>query len=311
MGRACAAHGYGPFLRCAVTLRYGSMRRDFLRGRRFTVSGRTELPSGLVTFMFTDIEGSTRLARMLGDLYGSVLGAHRSVLRGALSDFGGVELFTEGDSFFVAFRDASSALAACVAAQRRLHAHDWPGPDATPRVRMGLHTGWAKPAGGEYASAEVHRAARVAAAAHGGQILCSQATVLATLRDTDTDTSPIGALPTGAERESTTEQGRSAEARRDDGRHGRGQATRPQPSAPAVLGDVDLLDLGSFRLRGFDDDERIFQVVAPGLARDFPRPRTVAAAVHNLPASLTSFVGRRVEIAELTDLLRRHRLVTI
>jgi predicted ATPase/class 3 adenylate cyclase len=251
------------------------------------VSGRTELPSGLVTFMFTDIEGSTRLARMLGDLYGSVLGAHRSVLRTALRDFGGVELFTEGDSFFVAFRDASSALAACVAAQRRLDAHDWPGPDVAPRVRMGLHTGWATPAGGEYASAEVHRAARVAAAAHGGQILCSQATVLATIRDTDTDTD------THADTDSHTHTHTDAHA-------------HAEPDT-----DVDLLDLGPFRLRGFDDHERLFQVVAPGLARDFPCPRTPAVAVHNLPAPLTSFVGRHAEIAELTDLLRRHRLVTI
>ena len=135
------------------------------------MSGPTELPSGLVTFMFTDIEGSTRLARMLGDDYGPVLGAHRALLRDALSDFGGVELFTEGDSFFVAFREAGAAMAACVEAQRRLSAHEWPGRDAMPRVRMGMHTGFAKPIGDEYASIEVHRAARVAAAAHGGQLL--------------------------------------------------------------------------------------------------------------------------------------------
>src|SRR4051794_24588541 len=137
------------------------------RRRRFTVSGRTDLPSGLVTFVFTDIEGSTRLARMLGDDYGAILGDHRKVLRTALSDFGGVEMFTEGDSFFIAFHDAKSALAACVEAQRRLSAHEWVFADAVPRVRMGMHTGWARPIGNEYASAEVHRAARVAAAAHG------------------------------------------------------------------------------------------------------------------------------------------------
>ena len=137
------------------------------------MSGRTELPSGLVTFMFTDIEGSTRLARMLGDSYRNVLGAHRAVLRAALSHHGGAELFTEGDSFFVAFDDAAAAVAAGVAAQRALAAHDWPSPDVAPRVRMGMHTGWASPVHGEYASAEVHRAARVAAAAHGGQVLCS------------------------------------------------------------------------------------------------------------------------------------------
>src|SRR3954466_1148116 len=153
------------------------------RRRRFTVSGRTELPSGLVTFMFTDIEGSTRLARMLGDDYCSVLLAHRTLLREVLRDFDGVEMFTEGDSFFVAFREAGAALAACVEAQRRLSAHEWPGPDAMPRVRMGMHTGYAKPIGDEYASIEVHRAARVAAAAHGGQILCSGATALAILTE--------------------------------------------------------------------------------------------------------------------------------
>ena len=237
------------------------------------MSGRTELPSGLVTFMFTDIEGSTRLARMLGDSYGSVLGAHRKALRAALSDFDGVELFTEGDSFFVAFRDAGSALAACVAAQHRLSAHDWPAPEVQPKVRMGLHTGWARPIGDEYASAEVHRAARVAAAAHGGQILCSEATVMATF--------PEGETPS------------------------------PSTTAASVLTSVDLVDLGPHQLRGFDDAERLYQVVAPGLDRDFPRPRTPGAAVHNLPAELTSFVGRCIELAELTDLLGRHRLVTV
>ena len=236
------------------------------------MSGRTELPSGLVTFMFTDIEGSTRLARMLGDGYGPVLGAHRAVVRAALSHHGGAELFTEGDSFFVAFGDAAAALAACVAAQRALAAHDWPSPDAAPRVRMGLHTGWASPVAGEYASAEVHRAARVAAAAHGGQVLCSEATALAV-----TTWSP-----------------------------------EVEPAAPAAaMADVDLLDLGPHRLRGFDDGERLFQLVAPGLERDFPRPRTPGAAAHNLPAPVTSFVGRRTEIAELSGLVARHRLVTV
>src|SRR3954453_16088280 len=129
--------------------------------------------------MFTDIEGSTRLARMLGAAYGAVLGAHRTVLRTALRHHGGVELFTEGDSFFVAFGDASAAVAACVAAQRALAVYNWPSLEACPKVRMGLHTGWVMPSNGEYASHEVHRAARVAAAAHGGQVLCSESTALA------------------------------------------------------------------------------------------------------------------------------------
>ena len=238
------------------------------------MSGPTDLPSGLVTFMFTDIEGSTRLARMLGDDYAPVLGAHRSVLRAALSDFGGVELFTEGDSFFVAFGDAGSALAACVEAQRRLSAHEWPGRDAMPRVRMGMHTGFARPIGDEYTSIEVHRAARVAAAAHGGQILCSGATALAVL------SSPI-------------------------------PLAQPEEEKDELLAGVDLLDLGRHRLRGFDDDENLFQVLADGLDRDFPRPRTPGAAQHNLPAPITSFIGRRPEIAEIATLLGRNRIVTV
>lgn len=220
--------------------------------------------------MFTDIEGSTRLARMLGDGYPTVLGAHRAVVRAALSDFGGRELFTEGDSFFVAFGEATAAVAAGVAAQRALAAHDWPSPELAPRVRMGMHTGWATPRHGEYVSAEVHRAARVASAAHGGQVLCSEATALAAGTGAGVDS--LGAAP---------------------------------------LAGIDLLDLGPHKLRGFDDAERLFQLVASGLERDFPRPRTPGAAVHNLPAPVTSFVGRRAEIAELTGLVARNRLVTV
>ncbi|WP_239164796.1 adenylate/guanylate cyclase domain-containing protein [Actinoplanes palleronii] len=224
--------------------------------------------------MFTDIEGSTRLARMLGDTYRDVLNAHRSVLRAALSDFGGVELLTEGDSFFVAFADADAAVAACVEAQRRLASHDWPRADAVPKVRMGLHTGRATPIGTEYASAEVHRAARVSAAAHGGQVLCSAATALA-VTATYASAGPAGGV------------------------------------AAATLATVDLLALGAFRLRGFDDDEQLYQVLAPDLERDFPRPRTAEAPRHNLPAEHSSFVGRQAEIAELTELVSHHRLVSV
>ena len=240
------------------------------------MSGRIELPSGLVTFMFTDIEGSTRLARMLGEAYRTVLGAHRAVLRAVFTDFDGVELLTEGDSFFVAFASADAAVAACVEAQRRLAAYDWPRPDAVPRVRMGLHTGRAIPIGQEYASAEVHRAARVSAAAHGGQVLCSEATALAV---TATHAAVAGGR-TGA-------------------------------AAAATLATVNLLDLGAFRLRGFDDDERLFQVMAPGLDRDFPLPRTAQAPRHNLPAEPSAFVGRRAELTELAELISHHRLVTV
>jgi class 3 adenylate cyclase len=134
-----------------------------------------QLPSGLVTFLFTDIEGSTRLARELGGGYRKVLSEHRRLLRRTLAGTG-FELFAEGDSIFFVFDDAGAALGACLAAQRALAAHEWPAKAAVPRVQMGLHTGHAEPVAGEYATLEVHRAARIASAAHGGQVLCSEAT---------------------------------------------------------------------------------------------------------------------------------------
>ena len=138
------------------------------------MSTRNHLPRGLVTFLFTDIEGSTRLARMLGSGYRTVLTEHRRLLCHTLSTCDGTPLFSEGDSLFVAFPDATAALHACARAQRELAGHDWGGPQ--PLVRMGLHTGYAEPLAGEYASPEVHLAARISAAAHGGQVLCSGAT---------------------------------------------------------------------------------------------------------------------------------------
>src|SRR6266545_802204 len=218
------------------------------------------LPSGQVTFLFTDIEASTRLAQLLGDGYRPLLQQHRSILRHTIGVYEGAELLTEGDSFFVAFPDASGALRACVDAQRAISEHQWPGTAARPRVRMGLHTGHAVPYAGEYASYEVHRASRVASAAHGGQVLCSAATAA---------------------------------------------------NADQLPDAASLLDLGLHRLRGFDDRERLYQLVAPGLEREFPRPRTLGPASHNLPAASTSFVGRAAERAELRALISSHRLITV
>jgi peptide/nickel transport system substrate-binding protein len=134
-----------------------------------------ELPSGTVTFLFTDVEGSTRLLKQLRDRYGQVLAEHRRILRAAFEEHGGQEIDTQGDAFFVAFRKATDAALAAGAAQRALSEHAW--PDGTElRVRMGIHTG--EPAVGDegYHGLGVHRAARIMAAGHGGQILLSQAT---------------------------------------------------------------------------------------------------------------------------------------
>ncbi|HEX6873853.1 MAG TPA: adenylate/guanylate cyclase domain-containing protein, partial [Micromonosporaceae bacterium] len=108
------------------------------------MSATLNLPSGLVTFLFTDIEGSTRLAQLLGAEYRPVLAEHRRILRRALGTGDGVALFTEGDSVFAAFPDANAALRACIEAQTALATHDWP-QHAQPRVRMGLHSGYAEP----------------------------------------------------------------------------------------------------------------------------------------------------------------------
>jgi len=133
------------------------------------------LPTGTVTFLFTDIEGSTRLLQELGDRYAAVRDAHAEVLRHAIAEGGGVEVGTEGDSFFAAFPSPVAAVRAAVAAQRGLAAHDWPAGFPL-RVRMGLHTGEGVLGGDDYVGMDVNRAARIAAAGHGGQVIVSDAT---------------------------------------------------------------------------------------------------------------------------------------
>jgi predicted ATPase/class 3 adenylate cyclase len=139
-------------------------------------SGSRTLPTGTVTFLFSDIEGSTRLVQALGDAFPALLERHQALLRGAFGDAGGVEVTTEGDSFFVVFRGALAAVGAAVAAQRALAAEPWPEEAGSVRVRMGLHTGEATLGGDNYVGLDVHRAARIGGAAHGGQVLISDTT---------------------------------------------------------------------------------------------------------------------------------------
>ena len=133
------------------------------------------LPTGTVTFLFTDIEGSTRLLQQLGDRYPAVRDEHAAILRRAIGDGDGVEVSTEGDSFFAAFASPVAAVGAAVAAQRALAARPWP-PGSPVRVRMGLHTGEGALGGDNYVGIDVNRAARVAGAAWGGQVIVSGAT---------------------------------------------------------------------------------------------------------------------------------------
>ena len=133
------------------------------------------LPVGTVTFAFTDIEGSTRLLEALGDDFTALLEAHNQLLRQAFVGRQGTEVRTEGDAFFFVFPSAWDAVAAAADGQRALAGHSWP-PGSEIRVRMGLHTGLGVVGGGDYVGLDVHRAARIAATGHGGQILISEST---------------------------------------------------------------------------------------------------------------------------------------
>jgi predicted ATPase/class 3 adenylate cyclase len=134
-----------------------------------------ELPTGTVTLLLTDIEGSTRLLHRLGERYAETLGAHRELMRAAFARHGGAEVDTQGDAFFVAFPDAVACVRATVACQRALAAHAWP-EGAAVRVRMGVHTGEPSRTDEGYVGMDVHATARICSAGHGGQILLSERT---------------------------------------------------------------------------------------------------------------------------------------
>ncbi len=224
------------------------------------MAGPPDLPTGTVTFLFTDIEGSTRMLQELGSGYTELLEQHRQIVRAACGGHGGVEFGTEGDAHFLVFPSAAEAVGAALDAQRELAAHPWP-TGARIKVRMGLHTGEGTVVAGDYEGIDVHRAARIAAAGHGGQVVLS-GTTAALAR---------GALPEG----------------------------------------VRLLDLGQHRLKDLEEPEHISQLVAPGLPADFPPIRSLDARPNNLPADLTTFVGRQAEMVSVMDLLGTNRLVTL
>jgi predicted ATPase/class 3 adenylate cyclase len=133
------------------------------------------LPTGTVTFLFTDIEGSTRLLSALGDEYSALLATHSEIIRAAIGAHAGTEVSTEGDAFFAVFPSALDAVSAAAQAQRALTATPWPDGSSV-KVRMGLHSGEGRLGGDNYVGLDVNRAARIAAAGHGGQVLLSDAT---------------------------------------------------------------------------------------------------------------------------------------
>ena len=136
----------------------------------------TDSQTGTITFLFTDVEGSTRLLKELGrGRYGEVLAIHQQLLEAAIAEAGGEVIDRQSEAYFVTFRSASDCVSAAVQAQRSLHSCEWPSDHAL-LVRMGIHTGDVELAGEHYLGLAVHRAARIGNAGHGGQVLVSEVT---------------------------------------------------------------------------------------------------------------------------------------
>jgi predicted ATPase/class 3 adenylate cyclase len=224
------------------------------------------LPAGTVTFLFTDIEGSTRLWQRQPEGMKTALARHHEILKQAIESSGGYVFQIVGDAFCAAFHTVSAGVGAALAAQRALASEPW--SDATPiRVRMAVHTGTAEVHAGEHTSGEyvsgltLSHAARLLSVGYGGQILVSTA---------------------------------AQQMLHDDG-----------------TARVELRDLGVHRLRDIAGAEHIFQVVAPGLPTAFPALASLETVPNNLARQLTSFVGRKREIAEVQRLLAETRLLTL
>jgi predicted ATPase/class 3 adenylate cyclase len=213
-----------------------------------------------LTFLFTDVEGSTRLWEAEPEAMPGALAAHFGALQEAVAAGGGSVVNDTGDGIFAVFSGAKGAVHAAVAAQQALGAVAW-GSTGPLRVRMGLHTGHADRGHEDFHGTEVNRCARLMATAHGEQIVASEATYLLV---------------------------------RDD--------------APT---DVSFLDLGEHRLKDLSRPERIHQILHPDLRAEFPPLRSLSAFPNNLPAELSSFIGRKQELSAVRDALARARLITL
>jgi predicted ATPase/class 3 adenylate cyclase len=225
--------------------------------------------------LFSDMEGSTQLLARLGGAYGDLLSSQRGLLRSAFCAHHGTEMGTEGDSFFVVFASATDAVSACVEGQRALASHAWP-QGVAPLIRMGLHTGEPTPHEDGYIGMDVHRAARIAASAHGGQVVMSEAT-----------RQLIAGWLAGA--------GESSDA------------SVEQQAGPSVT------DLGWHRLKDIAEAEHLYQLRIPGLQDTFPPLKTLGNR-GSLPRPPTPFIGRSAELRDVLGLLSRPdavRLVTV
>jgi predicted ATPase/class 3 adenylate cyclase len=218
------------------------------------------LPGGIVTFLFTDIEGSTRLWESYPDSMEAASAKHDSLMRSIIAQNGGQVVKSTGDGFHAVFSSGTNAVSAALAGQVLMQNSDWGLPEPV-RVRMGLHSGEAQLRDGDYYGSAVNRAARLMGVGYGGQVLLSDVTAKL-IRES---------LPPG----------------------------------------TDLVDLGEYYLRDLALPEQVFQLNGAGLQVDFPELKTTHSARHNLPDSLTSFVGRERESIEVKRLLSSTRLLTL
>jgi predicted ATPase/class 3 adenylate cyclase len=217
-------------------------------------------PTGTVTFLFTDVEGSTRHAQADPIAWTAARARQDEIVRAAIQANDGFVFGTAGDAYQAAFSKVDRAVAAALSAQRGLQAERWPGPIL--KVRMGLHTGAAEWRDSDYEGyLTLAHTQRIMSAGHGGQVLLSQ--------------------------------------------------TAADLAFSELRDDLALRDLGEHRLKDLPRAERIFQLIAADLPADFPPLRTPGASPNNLPAPLTSFIGRAQELAELSHLLSAGRLLTL
>jgi predicted ATPase/class 3 adenylate cyclase len=224
----------------------------------------TNLPVGTVTFLFTDIEGSTKLAQEHPDAMPALLARHHEILNHAIKSHSGFVFQIVGDSFCTSFQQATDALQAALQAQRSLQTEPW--SPAALKVRMGIHTGTAQVESQgdviQYSGyTTLALTQRIMSAGHGGQILLSRSTC-----DSINDNLPA---------------------------------------------QVKLLDLGERRLKDVQQLEHLYQVSVPDLPSEFPPLKTLEVIKSNLPAQLTSFIGREREIQEVERLLEANRMVTL
>ncbi len=223
-------------------------------------SERGRPPSGTVSFLFTDIEGSTERWDRDRDAMQAALRRHDALMHEAIAGAGGYVFKTIGDAFCAAFGSAAAAVGAALAAQNALAAEDFSAVEGV-RVRMAIHTGTADERDGDYFGPTVNRVARLLSIGYGGLVLLS---------------------------------GVAADLARHD--------------LPAAS---ELRDLGEHRLRDLSAPEHVFQLTFPEQRATFPALRSLGALHHNLPQTLTDFIGRDREIAEIGALLESSRLVTL